>query len=487
MSTKPYFAYVRVSTARQGQTGTSLVEQRSAIERHAKQKDLRIIHEFQEQETAAKGGRPIFRQMMEQLQDGRASGVIMHKIDRSARNLKDWAELGELIDAGIDVHFANENLDLYSRGGRLSADIQAVVAADYIRNLKEEVRKGFYGRIKQGFYPMPAPIGYLNQGGGKAKTIDPCTGPLIKETFLLYATGRYSLDSLAAKMNELGLRRRSNQPLSRNHIASILHNVFYTGIIRIKLKEEYFAGCHEPIISKQLFDKVQKVLSRKLTKTKGKTHLAESFLFRGFLICLTCGRLLSGEKQKGHIYYRCHTKDCPEKTIREERVRTSVWSLLKKFEPVRTNNNQFRQWLLVRQRQLQGSIAVKRSELMQKLNETRNVLGRLTDLLITDAIDNALFLKRKNTLIATEIDLQQKLASLEVSEKENLKELEKAFDFTQTAALTFQYAPYARKREVITTMAEQLVVHNRSVKITVRESFAHILRQRNLETLPASN
>jgi site-specific DNA recombinase len=69
---------------------------------------------------------------------------------RSARNLKDWADLGELIDSDLEVHFANESLDLHSRGGRLSADIQAVVAADYIRNLREERIKGFYGRLKQG-------------------------------------------------------------------------------------------------------------------------------------------------------------------------------------------------------------------------------------------------------------------------------------------------------------------------------------------------
>jgi hypothetical protein len=40
------------------------------------------------------------------------------------------------------VHFANDSLDLNTRGGRLSADIQAVVAADYIRNLREEAKKG---------------------------------------------------------------------------------------------------------------------------------------------------------------------------------------------------------------------------------------------------------------------------------------------------------------------------------------------------------
>src|SRR5256885_12129691 len=101
--------------------------------------------------------------MLKLLQASKADGVIIHKIDRGARNLRDWADLGELIDSGIEVHFANESLDLHTRGGRLSADIQAVVASDYIRNLREETRKGFYGRLKQGLYPLPAPPRYLDR------------------------------------------------------------------------------------------------------------------------------------------------------------------------------------------------------------------------------------------------------------------------------------------------------------------------------------
>ena len=120
--------------------------------------------------------------MLKLLRSGKAAGVMIHKIDRSARNMKDWAELGELIDGGIEVHFVNESLDLASRGGRLSADIQAVVAADYIRNLRDETRKGFYGRIKQGLYPLPAPIGYIDTGKGKPKELDPVRAPLENST-----------------------------------------------------------------------------------------------------------------------------------------------------------------------------------------------------------------------------------------------------------------------------------------------------------------
>src|SRR5487761_1695912 len=147
-----YFAYIRVSTVRQGETGSSLQEQRAAIELYARKHDLTIIEWFEETVTAAKLGRPMFTRMLKSLNRGAVAGVIIHKIDRSARNLRDWASLGDLLDRGIEIHFAHESLDLNSRGGRLAAAVQAVVAADFIRNLRQEVRKGMYGRLKQGLY-----------------------------------------------------------------------------------------------------------------------------------------------------------------------------------------------------------------------------------------------------------------------------------------------------------------------------------------------
>jgi hypothetical protein len=48
-----------------------------------------------------------------------------------------------------------------------------------MRNLREETRKELYGRLKQGLYPLRAPAGHLDRGGGKRKEIDPVAGPLI--------------------------------------------------------------------------------------------------------------------------------------------------------------------------------------------------------------------------------------------------------------------------------------------------------------------
>ena len=140
------FGYTRVSTAKQGE-GVSLEVQKEEITRYAEKHGLTISRWFEEKETAAKSGRPVFNAIMRDLNDHKADGLIVHKIDRSARNFRDWAKIGELSDRGVAIHFVTESLDFQSRGGRLTADIQAVIASDYIRNLREEAKKGLRGRF----------------------------------------------------------------------------------------------------------------------------------------------------------------------------------------------------------------------------------------------------------------------------------------------------------------------------------------------------
>jgi DNA invertase Pin-like site-specific DNA recombinase len=301
---KQFFSYIRVSTTKQGEHGVSLQEQQDSISRYAQHQSLRITRSFEEQETAAKRGRPVFSEMLRLLRRGTAQGVVIHKIDRGARNLKDWADLAELIDTGVEVHFANESLDLKTRGGRLSADIQAVVAADFIRNLREETKKGFYGRLKQGLYPIRAPIGYLDCGGGQAKAPDPKMAPLVREAFELYATGNTSQPRLVEEMYRRGLRNRQGKGVSLNGISTMLNNPFYMGLIRLRTTGECFPGVHAPILSKQLFDAVQRILDG---KTVARTHKHE-FTFSRMIRCNLCGCTVMAEVQKGHTYYLCLAK-----------------------------------------------------------------------------------------------------------------------------------------------------------------------------------
>ena len=392
---KPYFAYIRVSTQRQGQ-GVSLQEQRGAIEAHAVRFGLTVTEWFEEKETAAKEGRNVFSAMVRQLEGRAAQGVIIHKIDRGARNLSDWANLGKLFDRGIDVQFAHDSIDLRSRGGRLSADILAVVASDYVRNLREEVRKGFYGRLKQGFYPLPAPIGYLNNGGGKPKTIDPVSGPLIRWAFEQYSRGRISLQDLAKELTNKGLRPPLGGKVSVQTLSQILRNKFYTGTIYLESTKETFAGAHQPLVTQQLFNQVQKALSRKAPRKAVLHDLA----FRLFIRCGSCHRHLTGERKKGrHVYYRCFFPPCRGAVLKEEEVCAVLREEIGLLQLSAGELGDLRD-IVSADIEVSATKAVDaQSQLRRKLGHCDERMSRLTDALVDGLIDKDAYEARKADLI----------------------------------------------------------------------------------------
>ena len=319
-----YLAYTRVSTVKQGRQGVSLEAQKDMIARYCERHSLHVSDWITETVTAAKQGRPAFEQMLSTLKSGSHKGVVMHKIDRSARNLKDWTRLLDLLDQGVELHFCSESIDLNSRGGRLSADIQAVVAADMIRNQMEEVRKGMQGRLRQGLWPWGAPLGYLNQGGGRPKTPDPERAHLVTRLFELYAEGSQSLRSLAAEAKRMGLTTTWGGDVTWQMLSKMLANPFYMGTLLERKTGRRFKGVHEPIVSARLF---QKVRHRAEGKSGAKVQ-RHDFLYRRRIRCSGCGRRLVGERQKGHVYYRCHTRRCATPCLPERVLDSKVRGLL---------------------------------------------------------------------------------------------------------------------------------------------------------------
>src|SRR5437870_877181 len=91
-----------------------------------------------------------------------------------------------------------------------------------LRKRRQQLKRGFYGRLKQGVYPLPAPLGYVDQGAGKPKTIDPVAGPLLRWAFQRYATGSVSVADLAAELQQRGIRPRRGTKMSQQTLSGIL-------------------------------------------------------------------------------------------------------------------------------------------------------------------------------------------------------------------------------------------------------------------------
>ncbi|MBV6635207.1 MAG: recombinase family protein [Mameliella sp.] len=451
---KSCFGYIRVSTLKQGE-GVSLDAQKDAILAFAERQSLTITRWFEEKQTAAKGGRPVFNQMLTQLRRRRAQGVIIHKIDRSARNLRDWAMFSELPDIGIDVFIATESLDFNSRGGRLTADIQAVIAADYIRNLREETIKGLTGRLKQGLYPFRAPIGYLDRGKGQPKVPDPVKAPLIRETFDLYASGQYSLRSLREEMNRRGLRNHGGRPLSLTGVETILNNPFYTGLIHIRRTGKTYEGQHEPA---GLFTRVQDIKSGRY----GKVSTRHDHLYRGLFRCGVCAGPMIPERQKGRVYYRCHTSSCATKTIREDGLEAAIQSTLSSLE---ITEEQARALEHAWARDSCAEEQARRREALKlQLASETGRLDRLTNLAIDGTIDLDTFGSKKRDLSLSIAAIEEDLAGL--PDPAAIEANRMAFlELAKSLALLHIRGTEAEKREIVENAFSNRKVTGRNVEL----------------------
>jgi DNA invertase Pin-like site-specific DNA recombinase len=464
---KKYFGYIRVSTAKQGEQGSSLQEQKAAIEAYALRHGLNIVEWYEELETAAAQGRPVFNRMLKAIERKAAHGVITHKIDRSARNLKDWAHIGELVERGVEMHFAHESLDLMSRSGRLSADILAVVASDYIRNLRDEVRKGFYGRLKQGLYPLKAPIGYLDQGGGKPKLIDPVRGPLVAKAFELYATGQWSVVTLSQELHRRGLRNRTGKRLSKNGISTMLNHPFYVGILKIRKTGETFPGCHAPLVDQATFDAVQSVLKGRMPHQSRRRRYRYQRLIR----CAGCGYHLIAERQKGRVYYRCHTAACPLKCIREDAVDHALQRGTSKLVLSEPEWNSVRSDIDQHFETTQHDVAQHRKALELAIASIDNRQATLTDAVLDGIIDRSEYLARKERILLERADLLRRHKEADGYQAAAHAHAIEILELAKTASLLPQVANDEELRRIVKATTLNLSVHQRNIVIAWREPF----------------
>jgi DNA invertase Pin-like site-specific DNA recombinase len=320
--------YVRVSSKDQEQ-GFSIPAQRKLLTDYAAQLGLHIVQQFEDVETAKRAGRTAFGEMVAFLRDTSTSCriLLVEKTDRLYRNIKDWVTIDEL---GVEVHFVKEGVML-SEDSRSSEKfmhgIKVLMAKNYIDNLGEEVRKGMLEKARQGHWPSFAPIGYVNSPVTRRIEPDPERAPIIAKLFEWYASGDLSLKAVTAKAAAAGLTNRSSScPLVRAKIHQILQNPIYC--VDFQWLGRVYEGQHEPLISRDLYQRVQDVF----TAANHPRHIKRQHAFAGLLTCGRCGCAYTAEIKKGqYIYYHCtgYRGACGNTYIREEDLAHLLGELVK--------------------------------------------------------------------------------------------------------------------------------------------------------------
>jgi len=292
--------YLRVSTKEQAEGGYSIPAQREACLKFIQDKGWNLIDEYVDRgESAKTQDRPQLQEMLQRIKEDKTIGaIVIHKLDRLARNLEDHAIIRALFrKTGVQLVSVTENIE-DSASGRLVEGILATIAEFYSLNLSSEIKKGMLQKARQGGYPHTAPLGYKNirDLNGLAKiVVNEEEAFLVKEAFRLYATGNYSTTELHQIMVKKELRNRyTKKPLSRSKLIEMLKNKFYIGIFNWQKLE--YKGIHEPLVSKELFNRVQEVF--KLHDKAGERKRRHPHYLKGTLFCGECGSRMSTQLKK---------------------------------------------------------------------------------------------------------------------------------------------------------------------------------------------
>jgi DNA invertase Pin-like site-specific DNA recombinase len=141
--------------------------------------------------------------------------------------------------------------------------LRVLLAERFSETLSKDTINGIVEKAQQGVWPSLAPIGFANVEGPAKKRIiiqDPVLAPLVKRMFELYSTGMYSTNELSKVAAKIGLvHRKSGRKLTKAVMWDILNNPIYYG--NFYWKGVLYNGTHEPIITKELYDNVQKALN----------------------------------------------------------------------------------------------------------------------------------------------------------------------------------------------------------------------------------
>lgn len=339
-----YCLYARKSSESEERQVLSIDSQIKEMLQLAEREGLEIVSMKRESHSAKETGqRPVFNEIVEEIRDGKYNCILTWAPDRISRNAGDLGKIVDLMDAGKLLQIRtfgqtfsnnpNEKFLLMILGS------QAKLEND---NRGINVKRGLRTRVESGLWPGMAPLGYINQKRMDKKCQilpDPDRAHVIKQMFEKVAfegwSGRKVYNWLRFDLN---FYTRGNKPLTLSGVYRIFDMPIYYGPFEYPRNSgQWYQGSHEPLITKELFDKAQDRLKRdKIVRENREFAFTKLF---------TCGMCESGitaqEKYKElkdgttakYVYYSCSKskdRNCKNKYIREEELIEELFKVIDK-------------------------------------------------------------------------------------------------------------------------------------------------------------
>ncbi len=326
-----YCLYARKSTESEERQVMSIDSQVKEMLQLAEKEDLEIVEIKRESHSAKETGqREILNELLSDIRTEKYNGIITWAPDRLSRNAGDLGAIVDLMDQGklarirthgqIFTNNPNEKFLLMILGS------QAKLENDH-RGIN--VKRGLRARCERGLWPTVAPLGYLNQKRIDKKgelLVDPQRAPVIKMMFEKMAHEKYSGRKIYHWLKfDMNFYTRGNKPLTLSGVYRVLQNSFYYGVFEYpRGSGTWYTGSHKPLVTQDLFEKVQEQLKRGNIERENK-----EFAFTKLMVCGKCGSGVTAEEKykklrdgtsRKYIYYGCtraRDRQCKNKYIQE--------------------------------------------------------------------------------------------------------------------------------------------------------------------------
>lgn len=470
--------YERVSSRDQEREGFSIPAQQRLLRSYADREGMQIVQDFVDVETAKATGRKQFGEMLKLLRrNGQVRAILVEKIDRLHRNLRDWATIDDLINEGYAIHLVKENIRIDKdspSSERFMYSIKASMAKHYIDNLSEEARKGMREKAEQGIYPSAAPFGYRNVVGPSGKNIiepEPTTAPIVRQLFEWYAEGERSVKDLVRMAREAGLSlSKSGGPVNASKIHQVLRRRLYSG--DFDWKGRVYKGTHEPLVSRELYETVQARLDGR--KAKRHRRSKHEFAYARLIACGHCGSAIVGEiKKKKYVYYHCteHRGTCSDPYTREADLDEQFASVLESLR----FDDEVLGW--VRAALIESHMDASRhhEEAIKRLEAEHLRFQHRVDAAYIDKIDGLIspeFFEQKRSEWRTEQErCQRSIASHRNANDTYMHDGVRLLELASSAGRLFRKQAGPEKRHLLGFLVSNCTLANGKITVTLKQPF----------------
>ena len=468
--------YARVSSNEQERDGFSIPAQLDLLKDYAKKNNFEIVKIYEESQTAKKAGRIKFNEMLQFLKSSKdVKTILVEKTDRLYRNFKDYVEID---DTEFEIHLVKEN-EIIGRNAtshqKFIHGIKVLMAKNYIDNLSEETKKGSLKKAQEGYFVAQVPYGYKKLDP-RTTVIDEEKAQFVRRAYEIYSEGELSLSKTREKLYDEGYIYRPNSPkITVGQLELILKNINYTGVLAFK--GEYYEGKHEPIISSELFKKVQKAFKKDNKPQFSETH---KFAFAGMFTCAECGCTITAEIKKGkYIYYHCtgNGGKCSQKPvyIREEEIAEQLDEAIKAITISDEHFEYIKQGL---KESLQEKNRFSEEELNRLNIQAKKLKDRLDKLFIAklDGEINQEEWQEKNLKWKDELEeINNKIKSYNTADAKYYEEGIKIIELLKNAYSLYSKQNNSEKRKMLKYVLSNCTINNKKVSYDYNLPFAYFV------------